>query len=86
MKKPALIKILKKYKDRKCKKITGLKKNEIIDRILLFQPELEKKNLKKLSQLTLKRILNTHIETKCRKVKPGNKKKVLHDFILKNII
>lgn len=90
MKKPALIKILKKYKDRKCKKITGLKKNEIIDRILLFQPELEteleKKNLKKFSQLTLKKILNTHIETKCRKIKPGDKKKVLHDFILKNII
>ena len=86
MKKPALVKLLKKYKDSKCKKITGLKKNEIIDRILLFQPELEIKDLKKLSQLTLKKILKTHIDTKCKKVKPSDKKKVLHDFILKNII
>ena len=85
MKKPALVKLLKKYKKKKCQKITGLKKEEMINRILLFQPELEKKDLKYEKNLTLKRILKTHIDTKC-KVKPGNKKKVLHDFILKNVI
>ena len=85
MKKPALIKLLKKYKENNCKKITGLKKDEMIDRILLFQPELEKKDLKSEKKLTLQKILKTHINTKCQ-VKPGDKKKVLHDFILKNII
>lgn len=85
MKKPALVKLLKKYKEKNCKKITGLKKAEMIDRILLFQPELEEKDLKYEKQLTLKKILKTHIDTKC-KVKPGDKKKVLHDFILKNAI
>jgi hypothetical protein len=85
MKKPALVQILKKYKKKNCKKISGLKKAEIIDRIKLFQPKLSKKDLKSHSLLTLKRILKTHIDTKC-KVKQGDKKKVLHDFILKNIV
>ena len=85
MKKTSLIKILRKYKKKNCKKITGLNKNEMIDRILLFQPKLSKKDFESHSILTIKRILKTHIDTKC-KVKQGDKKKVLHDFIFKNIV
>jgi len=85
MNKSALVKIVKKYKNKNCKKITGLNKNEIIDRILLFQPDLGKKNLATHSVLILKKILNKHISNKC-KVKQGDKKDVLHDFILKNIV
>ena len=85
MKKPELVRIIKKYKKDNCTKITGLSKNEIIKRILLFQPKLTKKDLNMHTQLTLKKILSTHIITKCN-VKQGDKKQILHDFILRNIV
>ena len=86
MKKPALVKIVRKYKKSKCQKITGLTKNEIIDRILLFKPELKKKDLLKISVATLKKMLKENIKNLCKVIKLGDKKKVLHDFILKNIV
>lgn len=85
MKKTGLVKIIKKYKKAKCPKITGLKKNQIIDRILLFKPKMKKTDLKKISQATLKKMLKENIKELC-KVKQNDKKKVLHDFILKNIV
>jgi len=85
MKGPELVKIIKKYKNHKCKKITGLKKNEIIDRILLFKPNLKKKDLLKITLPTLKKMLKSNINNLCN-VKIGDKKKVLYDFIIKNII
>lgn len=85
MKRTGLVKIVRKYKKTKCQKITGLKKNEIIDRILLFKPEMKKKDLRKISPATLKKMLKENIKNLC-KVKLGAKKKVLYDFILKNIV
>ena len=80
-----MVKKVRKYKKTKCQKITGLKKNEIIDRILLFKPEMKKKDLRKISPATLKKMLKENIKNLC-KVKLGAKKKVLYDFILKNIV
>jgi len=85
MKKTDLVKIIKKYKKTKCSKITGLKKNQIIDRILLFKPKMNKKDLKKISQTTLKKMLKENIKDLC-KVKQNDKKQVLYNFIVKNII
>jgi len=85
MKKTGLVKIIKKYKKAKCPKITGLKKNQIIDRILLFKPKMKKTDLKKISQATLKKMLKENIKELC-KVKQNDKKQVLYDFIVKNIV
>jgi hypothetical protein len=86
MKKPALVKIVRKYKKSRCKTIKGLNKTEIIERIRLFQPKISKTNLKKISLPTLKKMMKTHMINKCKIIKLGDKKQKLHDFILNNIV